>query len=66
MRRGSGNSFIGDETSADAGTFVLNSRSCPQGTPPMNERQTLSLLGWTLGTVVAVVFILNGIALSMP
>ena len=32
----------------------------------MDERQTLSLLGWTLGAVVAAVFILNGIALSMP
>jgi hypothetical protein len=31
----------------------------------MDERQTLSILGWTVGAVVAVVFILNGIALSL-
>jgi hypothetical protein len=31
----------------------------------MDERRTLSLLGWTIGSVVAAVFILNAIALSL-
>jgi hypothetical protein len=46
--------------------FCLTSVHLATGVIPMNERQTLSLLGWTVGTVVAVVFILNGIALSLP
>jgi hypothetical protein len=31
----------------------------------MDERRTLSLLGWTIGSVVAGVFVLNAIALSL-
>jgi hypothetical protein len=31
----------------------------------MDERRTLSLLGWTIGSVVAAVFVLNAIALSL-
>jgi hypothetical protein len=31
----------------------------------MDERRTLSILGWTLGGVVGATFILNAIALSM-
>jgi hypothetical protein len=31
----------------------------------MDERRTLSILGWTVGTVLALTFILNGIALSL-
>ena len=31
----------------------------------MDERRTLSLLGWTIGAVVAAVFVLNAIALSL-
>ena len=31
----------------------------------MDERRTLSLLGWTIGFVVAAVFVLNAIALSL-
>jgi hypothetical protein len=30
----------------------------------MDERRTLSLLGWTIGGVVGAVFVLNAIALS--
>ena len=30
----------------------------------MDERRTLSILAWALGTVVGTMFILNGIALS--
>jgi hypothetical protein len=30
----------------------------------MDERRTLSLLGWIVGSVVGVTFILNAIALS--
>jgi hypothetical protein len=30
----------------------------------MNERQTLSLLAWTLGTVVGVMFVLSAVALA--
>ena len=31
----------------------------------MDERRTLSLLGWTIGSVVAAIFVLNAIALSL-
>jgi hypothetical protein len=31
----------------------------------MDERPTLSILGWTMGTVVGAVFVLNAIALSL-
>jgi hypothetical protein len=31
----------------------------------MDERQTLKFLGWTVGAVLAVAFILNGLALAM-
>jgi hypothetical protein len=31
----------------------------------MDERRTLSLLGWTIGGVVGAVFVLNAIALSL-
>jgi hypothetical protein len=31
----------------------------------MSERQTLSILGWTVGAIIGVAFILNGLALSM-
>ena len=31
----------------------------------MDERRTLSLLGWTIGSVVAAAFVLNAIALSL-
>jgi hypothetical protein len=31
----------------------------------MDERRTLSLLGWTIGSVVGAVFVLNAIALSL-
>ncbi len=30
----------------------------------MDERRTLTILAWTIGSVVGVMFILNGIALS--
>jgi hypothetical protein len=30
----------------------------------MDERQTLTLLGWVFGTVVGAVFVLNAIALA--
>ncbi len=30
----------------------------------MDERRTLAILAWTIGSVVGVMFILNGIALS--
>lgn len=30
----------------------------------MDERRTLSILGWTIGIVVGAVFILNAVALS--
>jgi hypothetical protein len=32
----------------------------------MDERQTLSILGWTIGSVVGLVFVLNAIALAYP
>jgi hypothetical protein len=31
----------------------------------MDERRTLSLLGWTIGGVIGAVFVLNAIALSL-
>jgi hypothetical protein len=31
----------------------------------MDERRTLSLLGWTIGGLVGAVFVLNAIALSL-
>jgi len=31
---------------------------------PMSESQTLHLLGWTLGTLVALAFVLNAFALA--
>jgi hypothetical protein len=31
----------------------------------MDERRTLSILGWMFGAVIGVVFILNAIALSL-
>ena len=31
----------------------------------MDERRTLSLLGWTIGGVVGAVFVLNAVALSL-
>jgi hypothetical protein len=31
----------------------------------MDERRTLSILGWTVGAIIGLAFILNGIALSM-
>jgi hypothetical protein len=31
----------------------------------MDERRTLSILGWTIGGVVGTVFILNAIALAL-
>jgi hypothetical protein len=31
----------------------------------MDERRTLSILGWTIGGVVATVFVLNAIALAL-
>jgi hypothetical protein len=31
----------------------------------MDERQTLSILGWTVGAIVGLAFILNGVALAM-
>jgi hypothetical protein len=30
----------------------------------MDERQTLSILGWTIGGIIGVTFILNAIALA--
>jgi len=30
----------------------------------MDERQTLSILGWTVGLIVAAAFILNAVALA--
>jgi hypothetical protein len=30
----------------------------------MDERQTLSILGWTIGGIIGVIFILNAIALA--
>jgi hypothetical protein len=30
----------------------------------MDERRTLSILGWTIGGIIGVVFILNAIALA--
>jgi hypothetical protein len=30
----------------------------------MDERLTLQLLGWTIGSVVAITFVLNAIAMS--
>jgi hypothetical protein len=30
----------------------------------MDERQTLSILGWTIGGIIGVMFILNAIALA--
>jgi hypothetical protein len=32
----------------------------------MDERRTLSILGWTIGIVVGAVFILNAVVLSSP
>jgi hypothetical protein len=31
----------------------------------MDERRTLSILGWTIGSVIATVFVLNAIALAL-
>ena len=31
----------------------------------MDERRTLSIIGWSLGGIVAAMFVLNAIALSM-
>ena len=31
----------------------------------MDERQTLTVLAWTIGGVVGIVFVLNAIALSL-
>jgi hypothetical protein len=36
-----------------------------KGDIAMDERRTLSILGWAIGSVVGVVFILNAIALSL-
>jgi hypothetical protein len=35
-----------------------------EGAHTMNERQTLSILGWVFGVVIAVTFILDAIALT--
>jgi hypothetical protein len=32
----------------------------------MDERQTLRILGWTVGTIVAATFVLNAIAFATP
>ena len=32
----------------------------------MDERLTLRILGWTVGTIVAVAFVLNAIAFASP
>jgi hypothetical protein len=42
-------------------TFRSLNRS---GTRAMDERRTLAILAWTVGSVVAVMFVLNAIALS--
>jgi hypothetical protein len=31
----------------------------------MDERQTLSILGWTIGAIIGIAFVLNGAALAM-
>jgi hypothetical protein len=32
----------------------------------MSERQTLAILGWTVGAIVGIAYIVDGLALSMP
>jgi hypothetical protein len=32
----------------------------------MDEQQTLSILGWLIGGIIGIVFILNAIALASP
>ena len=32
----------------------------------MDERQTLRILGWTIGSIVAAAFILNAVAFASP
>jgi hypothetical protein len=32
----------------------------------MDEKRTLQFLGWSIGTLVAVMFVLNALALAMP
>jgi hypothetical protein len=42
----------------------LISIDASEGDIPMDERRTLSILGWTIGVVVGVTFIINAIALT--
>jgi hypothetical protein len=36
-----------------------------EGFTAMDEQRTLTILGWTIGSVVTIVFVLGAIALSM-
>jgi hypothetical protein len=45
----------------DEQTFMFLNRNLE---PTMDERRTLKILAWTVGSVVGMMFILNGIALS--
>jgi hypothetical protein len=46
------------------GSYVGAINSSPIGNSPMDEAATLRFLGWTVGGVIGVVFVLNAIALS--
>jgi hypothetical protein len=54
-----------DRANKSALTALLNGYSSVRDSKVMDERQTLSLLAWTLGSVVLATFILNAVALSI-
>jgi hypothetical protein len=48
----------------DPGTFHERKHLDVQRIIPMDERQTLAVLGWIVGGVLGIAFILNAIALA--